>query len=53
MSYQAASEFARSWGLVLLMAMFVAAVAYALWPSNRARFERAARLPLEDEEDAQ
>lgn len=52
MSYQVASEFARSWGLVFLMVMFLAAVLYALWPANKARFDHAARLPL-DEEDGQ
>lgn len=52
MSYQTASEFARSWGLVFLMIMFAAAVVYAMWPSNRTRFEEAARLPLDDGEDA-
>ena len=51
MTYQIASEFARSWGLVLLMLMFGVGVAYAMWPSNRPAFDRAARLPL-DEEDA-
>ncbi len=52
MTYQAASEFARSWGLVFLMAIFAGAVLYALWPANRAKFDRAAAIPLDDEEDA-
>ncbi len=51
MTYQDASEFARSWGLVFLMAMFGLAVLYALWPSNRDTFSRAARLPLDEESD--
>jgi cytochrome c oxidase cbb3-type subunit 4 len=42
------SRLAGTWGLVYMMAIFAIAVAYALWPSNRAKFERAARLPLED-----
>ena len=50
MTYQIASEFARSWGLVFLIVMFGAGVAYAMWPSNRRTFDHAARLPL-DEED--
>ena len=49
MSYYAMAEFARSWGLVYLLALFVAAVGYALWPGNRRKFEEAARLPLEKE----
>jgi cytochrome c oxidase cbb3-type subunit 4 len=49
MSYHDLAEFARSWGLVYLVGVFAAAVAYALWPANRGKFERAARLPLEEE----
>lgn len=49
MTYQVASEFARSWGLVFLMVMFGCAVAYALWPSNKRTFDQAARLPLDEE----
>ncbi len=48
MSYAAAAQFAQTWGLVFLILLFVAAVVYALWPGNRRKFERAARLPLED-----
>ncbi len=51
MTYQEASEFARVWGLVFLVAMFVGAVIYALWPSNRRRFEEAARIPFNDGSD--
>lgn len=42
------SRLAGTWGLLYMMAIFVIAVAYALWPSNRAKFERAARLPLDE-----
>ncbi len=52
MSYQDVSEFSRSWGLVFLMALFLGALIYALWPSNRTKFTRAAAMPLDDEEDA-
>jgi cytochrome c oxidase cbb3-type subunit 4 len=31
--------------------MFLAGVAYALWPKNREAFQALARLPLEDDED--
>lgn len=48
MSYAAVAEFAQTWGLLFLILLFVAAVAYAFWPGNRRKFERAARLPLED-----
>jgi cytochrome c oxidase cbb3-type subunit 4 len=49
MDYHAFAEFARSWGVVYLMAMFFAACAYALWPSNKAKFEKAARMPLDED----
>jgi cytochrome c oxidase cbb3-type subunit 4 len=50
MSYEAWSSFAQTWGLVYFIAIFAAAVAYALWPSNRAKFRRAARLPASEKE---
>lgn len=49
--YQAATQFAQTWGLWLLMACFIAAVVYALWPGNRDTFERAARAPLDGDDN--
>ncbi len=49
MTFNEVSVFAQSWGLVFLVTLFLAACGYALWPGNRARFEKAARLPLEEE----
>jgi cytochrome c oxidase cbb3-type subunit IV len=49
-AYQSAVAFAQTWGVVLLAALFAIAVAYALWPSNREKFDRAARAPLNDGE---
>lgn len=51
MTYEQAAHFAQTWGLALLVAGFSAAVLYALWPSNRAKFDRAARAPLNDGDD--
>ena len=42
--------FVRSAWVVWMMALFVAIVAWVLWPSNRERFRRAARIPLSDDE---
>ncbi len=47
MDYETFSLFAGTWGLVLLVVMFIAAMAYALWPSNKEKFEQAAQLPLD------
>ncbi|HRK70464.1 MAG TPA: cbb3-type cytochrome c oxidase subunit 3 [Micropepsaceae bacterium] len=50
MSSDSLSTFAQTWGLVYFVLLFAGVVAYALWPSNRKKFDRAARLPLEGDE---
>lgn len=49
MSYEDVLAFSQSWGGVYFMAMFLVALAYALWPSNRKGFQEASRIPLEDD----
>jgi cytochrome c oxidase cbb3-type subunit 4 len=49
-AYEEVLAFTRSWDAVYFTAMFLVALAYAYWPKNKARFERAARLPLKDDE---
>lgn len=49
--YEAISRFAGTWGLVALVVLFLIAVAYALWPSQKDKFEKAKRLPLEDDDN--
>lgn len=49
--YDTIAQFAGTWGLVFLLLLFLVAVGWALWPGHRERFERASRLPLEDDED--
>jgi cytochrome c oxidase cbb3-type subunit 4 len=49
MSYEDVARFVQTWGLVFFVVVFLVAVAYALWPANRARFRRAARIPFEDD----
>jgi cytochrome c oxidase cbb3-type subunit IV len=51
MTYEQATHFAESWGLVLLAVLFGGAVLYALWPGNGEKFKHAARTPLNDEDD--
>ncbi len=48
--YGAIATFAKSWGLVYLLVLFVGAIAYAYWPRNKAKFDKAARMPLEEDE---
>jgi cytochrome c oxidase cbb3-type subunit 4 len=47
--YHFLASLAQSLGVVYFMAVFGLVVLYALWPRNRAKFERAAAVPLEDE----
>jgi cytochrome c oxidase cbb3-type subunit 4 len=49
MRYEDVAHFAQTAGLVLLVVLFIAAAAFALWPGNRKRFQQAANLPLEEE----
>lgn len=51
MDYQSLAQFSETWGLLLLVVIFLCAVAWALWPSNKARFEDAAQMPLREDED--
>ena len=47
--YAQAANFAQTWGLILFVAMFAMVLVYALKPSHRERFDRASRLPLEED----
>jgi len=49
MDYAVIAGFAKTWGLLYLVVLFAAVLAYALWPRNRRKFDRAARIPLEEE----
>lgn len=44
------TAFAKTFGLVYLMTMFLGTVAYAFWPSKKGEFDRAARSVLDDED---
>jgi cytochrome c oxidase cbb3-type subunit 4 len=43
------SAVAGTWGLAIFILLFGAVVVYAMWPGNKAKFERAARRPLEED----
>ncbi|HTM76035.1 MAG TPA: cbb3-type cytochrome c oxidase subunit 3 [Devosia sp.] len=43
--------FSKSFGLFYLIALSVAVLVYAYWPSNKKRFDAAAQDPLNDPED--
>jgi cytochrome c oxidase cbb3-type subunit 4 len=46
-SYETVVAFSKSWGLFYMMAFFLCVCAYALWPKNRQRFDRAKNSILE------
>lgn len=48
--YAALAGFAQTWGLGFFVLMFLVAVVYALWPSNRDKFRAAAHQPLVDKD---
>jgi|LNFM01.1.fsa_nt_gb cytochrome c oxidase cbb3-type subunit 4 len=47
MSYETVASISQVTSLLLFIGMFVAVLAYALWPSNGARFEAAQRSALD------
>jgi cytochrome c oxidase cbb3-type subunit IV len=48
MTYETLSSFAQTWGLLYFAGLFGLACLYALWPSNKRMFDRAARAPLDN-----
>ena len=50
MTFETVYAFLRSFWVVWLMALFLAIVAWAYWPSRKARLERHGRIPLEDDD---
>lgn len=50
MDHDTLVAFAKCFGLFYLIAMSIGVVVYAFWPSNRARFDRAAQAIVEDED---
>lgn len=50
MTYEQLSAFAQTSGMIYFILIFAGVCIYALWPSNRATFEKASRIPLENED---
>ena len=48
-TYRALAEFAQTWGLAYFVVLFLVVLIYALWPSRRAQFDEAARMPLRED----
>jgi cytochrome c oxidase cbb3-type subunit IV len=52
MTYDAMRHFADTWVLVVLAAIFLGAVGFALRPGSRTTYDRLSRLPLDDDRKA-
>jgi cytochrome c oxidase cbb3-type subunit 4 len=50
MTYETVARIAQQGGLIYFGLIFLMVCAYALWPANREAFDKAARLPLEDDD---
>jgi cytochrome c oxidase cbb3-type subunit 4 len=48
-TYKALAEFAQTFGLLYFVAVFLAVLVYALWPSRQRQFDEAARMPLRED----
>jgi cytochrome c oxidase cbb3-type subunit 4 len=50
-TYETVATFAQQGGTLFFMALFLAGVVYALLPAKKAEFDRAARMPLDGDDD--
>ena len=48
-TYEIMRHFADSWGLLALTFVFLFVVAFVFRAGSRAQYERAARIPLDDD----
>jgi cytochrome c oxidase cbb3-type subunit 4 len=49
MTYETVLNFSQTWGVIYFMTIFGGVLIYALRPSARKKFDKAARLPLEED----
>ena len=49
MTYEFLRDFAASWGSLYFAAIFLGVLAFALWPSNKKKFDEAAQIPLRED----
>ena len=49
MQYEQIAHFASTYGLIYFILLFAGVLAYAFWPKNKEKFDRAAQLPLEED----
>jgi cytochrome c oxidase cbb3-type subunit IV len=49
MTYAFLAHLAQTVGLLMFMSGFLMIVGYALWPKNKATFDKAASAPLQED----
>ncbi len=49
MTYETVSKLAQQGGTLYFVLIFIAVLAYVLWPKNRSGFDHAARLPFDED----
>ncbi|MFN4281781.1 MAG: cbb3-type cytochrome c oxidase subunit 3 [Alphaproteobacteria bacterium] len=49
MTHAEVVQLVGTYGQIYVIVIFLIAAAYALWPRNKAKFDRAARIPLDDD----
>ena len=52
MTYEAMRQFADTWVLLAMAAIFIATIGFALRPSSKNNYDRLSRLPLDDDTGA-
>jgi cytochrome c oxidase cbb3-type subunit IV len=50
MTYEQLSAFAQTSGMIYFITIFLGVCLYVFWPKNKAKFEKAARMPLDCED---
>jgi cytochrome c oxidase cbb3-type subunit 4 len=50
-TYESAARFAQQGGSIYFLLIFLAGLAYALWPKNRDAFDKAAHQPFDEDMD--
>lgn len=50
--FERLTHFAQTGGMLIFVGIFALVLAYALWPRNQAKFDRAARMPLDGDDEA-
>ena len=49
LTYETVTQISQISALILFIGFFLCVLGYVFWPSNRGRFEHAARLPLQND----